>query len=545
MFTGGATAASGERDESPQTGAGVVTPARRPYKHRVNVRDRGAGRVDRPVRPEALAAHRELSHPSPSHAVRRHHAIWMSRYRLSLVAIDLIATAVAVTVAYFLRFGATTSGGRFDGFVLILLPLAWVALVGVNRGYEARFIGVGASEYQRIFHAFLDLTAVVAFASFVTHADLARGFVLLALPLALSLDLLGRAGARKFLYAQRARGRAMSSVLIVGDPEAIGRFVEVLKRDQRAGMRAVGACVPSEVVTERHTIELLDSVGVPLLGDVDSVVGAVQLSGADTVAVVSSGAIGPDKLRWISWQLEGSATDLVVSPGLTEVAGPRLHIRPVAGLPLLHVEEPEFTGFRRVLKSVFDRSVALAALLILSPVFAVTAVAVRLTSRGPALFRQERIGRDGKTFTMLKFRSMYVDAEERLANLRERNDHGSGGVLFKMRDDPRVTRVGRLLRKLSLDELPQLVNVVGGSMSLVGPRPPLQQEVEQYEAHVHRRLLVKPGLTGLWQVSGRSNLDWDESVRLDLRYVENWSIAGDLQILWKTVFAVLKSDGAY
>jgi len=467
------------------------------------------------------------------------------RYRASLLVLDLTATAAAVLAAYFLRFGATTSGGRFDSFVIVLLPLTWVALVAMNRGYEARFTGVGASEYQRIFHAFLELTALVAFASFVTHADLARGFLLLASPLALSLNLCGRFAARKFLHAQRSRGRAMSSVLIVGDADAIERFASVLRRDQYAGMRAVGACVLPELVTDKHTVELLDDIGIPLLGDVDSVVSAVHLSGADTVAVVSSGAIGPEKLRWISWQLEGSATDLVVSPGLTEVAGPRLHIRPVAGLPLLHVEEPEFSGFRRMLKSSFDRSVAAAALFALAPLFVGLAIAIRATSRGPALFRQQRIGLNGKTFTMLKFRSMYVDAEERLSSLQKANDHGTAAVLFKMREDPRVTPVGRFLRKLSLDELPQLINVVGGSMSLVGPRPSLQREVDQYEVHVHRRFLVKPGLTGLWQVSGRSKLDWEESVRLDLRYVENWSIAGDLQILWKTVFAVLKSDGAY
>jgi exopolysaccharide biosynthesis polyprenyl glycosylphosphotransferase len=246
----------------------------------------------------------------------------------------------------------------------------------------------------------------------------------------------------------------------------------------------------------------------------------------------------------VSWQLEGSSTDLVVSPGLTEVAGPRLHILPVAGLPLLHVDEPKFTGFRRVLKGAFDRVSAALALVLLSPIFLVLVLAVRLTSSGPALFRQVRVGRAGSTFVMLKFRSMYADAEERLASLREQSDHGDG-VLFKMKEDPRVTRVGKFLRKYSLDELPQLINVVLGTMSLVGPRPPLPLEVARYEDHVHRRLLVKPGLTGLWQISGRSDLSWDESVQLDLRYVENWSLGEDLFILWKTVRAVAHGSGAY
>jgi lipopolysaccharide/colanic/teichoic acid biosynthesis glycosyltransferase len=188
--------------------------------------------------------------------------------------------------------------------------------------------------------------------------------------------------------------------------------------------------------------------------------------------------------------------------------------------------------------------VAAIALLLLSPLFIVLTLAVRWSSAGPALFRQVRVGRDGGTFMMLKFRSMYCDAEERLAELVDQSDVRDG-VLFKMRNDPRITRIGRLLRRYSLDELPQLINVLNGSMSLVGPRPPLPVEVAQYEDHVHRRLLVKPGVTGLWQVSGRSDLSWEESVRLDLRYVENWSLSEDLLILWKTARAVTLGSGAY
>jgi len=470
-------------------------------------------------------------------------ASWLRRYQQGLVAIDLIAVVVAVVASFALRFGTDVSG-RNDLVLASLLPLGWIAMIGVNRGYEGRFVGVGAQEFQRLFHAFLYLTAVVAFTAFAIHADLARGFVLVALPLALMLDLPGRYAARKWLHNQRSVGKAMTSVLIVGDPHAVSDFTTLLGRDRYAGMRVVGACVPSELIADSDTVAALDAVEVPLLGDVDSVLSAVISSNADTVAVVSSGAIGPEKLRWISWQLEGTSTDLVVSPGLIEVAGPRLHIQPVAGLPLLHVEEPEFSGFRRVVKGLFDRTIAFFALLVLSPFLAGLIVAIRMTSKGPAFFRQIRVGRNGEAFTMIKFRSMFTDAEERLATISSQSDHGDG-VLFKMRDDPRITSVGRLLRKFSLDELPQLINVVNGTMSLVGPRPPLPREVARYEDHVHRRLLVKPGVTGLWQVSGRSDLAWDESVRLDLRYVENWSIAGDLQILWKTMFAVVRGTGAY
>lgn len=482
----------------------------------------------------------EVSQP----AKRR--AKWFRRYQLSLLTSDFIAAATAVVASFALRFGpvADSAGGRFYLVLSVVAPVAWVAAVSTNRGYEARFVGVGATEFHRIFQAFLQLTAVVAFTSFVTKAELARGFVLLALPLALLLTIVGRYGARKWLHRQRGNGRALSLVLVVGDASAIEDFTSMVRRDRYAGMRVAGACVPVELAIDEITISALTAIDVPILGDVDCIRAAVSISQADTVAVVSSGVLGPEKLRSISWQLEGTSTDLVVSPGLTEVAGPRLHIRPVAGLPLLHVEEPQFTGFRRVLKGAFDRGVAALALLVLSPLLLALAVSVRLGSPGPALFRQVRVGRSGGTFMMLKFRSMYTDAEERLAGLSSRSQHGDG-VLFKMRDDPRVTPIGRFLRKYSLDELPQLVNVVRGTMSLVGPRPPLPLEVARYEDHVHRRLLVKPGLTGLWQVSGRSDLSWEDSVRLDLRYVENWSLAEDLLILWKTARAVLAGSGAY
>lgn len=467
---------------------------------------------------------------------------WLLSYRRGLVVLDFLIAAVASLGAYLIRFD-TSFDRRFNLLALLLLPLCWVLVVALNHGYAERFVGVGAVEFQRIFHAFLHVTALIAFASFASHADLARGFVLVALPVTMLANLLGRYAARKWLHRQRAAGRALKSVLLVGDAEAIVSFTKVLRDDRYVGMRVVGACVPSEMVAETRTVETLVALNVPLLGDVDSVLGAVRQSGADTVAVVSSGRIGPEKLRSISWQLEGSDTDLVVSPGLIEVAGPRLHILPVAGLPLLHVEEPTFSGLRRLIKGAFDRGVAALMLICLAPVFLALALAVRVSSRGPALFKQTRVGRSGNEFTMLKFRSMYTDAEDRLSELEKASD--GNGMLFKMRADPRVTRVGQFLRKYSLDELPQLINVLLGHMSLVGPRPPLPREVARYEKHVHRRLLVKPGLTGLWQISGRSDLSWEETVRLDLRYVENWSMASDLLILWKTARAVLAGSGAY
>ena len=549
MFTSGLEATSGDNGEGssrlavegvPASGTGAAVSD---DDDRADVTTTFSGEPQPPVSAGWTDPNSLETVPDDDAGILRRKSRWLRQYQRGLVVADLATAWAAIAVAYLLRFGVSASA-PLNAVAAVVLPLGWVALIGFNHGYGARLVGVGAAEFQRIFRAFLHLTALICFIAFVTDADFARGFVLIALPLALVLNLLARYGARKWLHAQRARGRALKSVLLVGDAEAISKFSMVLRRDQYAGMRVVGACVPSEVIADMRTIDTLGEADVPLLGDVDSIVSAVRLSGADTVAVVSSGALGPEKLRWVSWQLEGSSTDLVVSPGLTEVAGPRLHILPVAGLPLLHVEEPKFTGFRRVLKGAFDRAVAAVALVVLSPVFLVLALAVRLTSSGPALFRQVRVGRAGSTFVMLKFRSMYADAEERLASLRDQSDHGDG-VLFKMREDPRVTRVGRFLRKYSLDELPQLINVLMGTMSLVGPRPPLPLEVARYEDHVHRRLLVKPGLTGLWQISGRSDLSWDESVQLDLRYVENWSLGEDLFILWKTARAVIAGSGAY
>lgn len=248
-------------------------------------------------------------------------------------------------------------------------------------------------------------------------------------------------------------------------------------------------------------------------------------------------------LRRLAWELERYDTDLIVASSLVDVAGSRTTIRPVDGLPLLHVEHPRLSGGARVVKELVDRVGALVLLVLLAPLLVALAVWIRWDSPGPALFRQVRVGRGGRRFVIYKFRTMQVDAEQRLAELRHLNEHD--GVLFKIRNDPRVTRAGRWLRRFSLDELPQLINVLKGQMSLVGPRPPLPDEVARYPADARRRLAVKPGMTGLWQVSGRADLPWEEAVRLDLWYVENWSLTLDLVILLRTLTAVYRASGAY
>jgi exopolysaccharide biosynthesis polyprenyl glycosylphosphotransferase len=459
----------------------------------------------------------------------------MRRYVAALVVLDAVAATIAAVAAYVARFSEAAVG--YVAFSVVL-PFVWVAAVALAHAYDDRVVGLGPEEFQRIGHSFLAVTALIGFASYATKAEVARGYVVFALPVAAGLSLLGRWAARRRLHALRKAGRCVHDVLAVGGEYSVIDLLARLRQESNSGMRVVGACLASGDGSQ------LMGLGVPLLGGLDDVAAAVRHSGADTVAVTSSAELDPTRLRRLAWELEGNATDLVVAPGLMEVAGPRLHIRPVTGLPLLHVEEPEFAGIRRLIKAAADRTVAAVALVLMAPVFLVIAVGVRLTSPGPVIFRQTRIGKNGREFTMLKFRSMYVDAEARRAELDSLNER-SEGLLFKVRDDPRITRFGKFLRTFSLDELPQLVNVVSGQMSLVGPRPPLPSEVALYDDDVRRRLLVKPGLTGLWQISGRSDLTWDESVRLDLRYVENWSLSLDLLILCKTALVVARSSGAY
>ncbi|WP_345711068.1 sugar transferase, partial [Kineococcus glutinatus] len=472
---------------------------------------------------------------------------WQRDYVQRIVATDAAAAAFAAFAGFFARFSDTPAdtrsvSGQAVVVFAVLLPVVWVFAMFVSRTYEHRFLGVGSEEFQRVLRAALAVVAFVGSTSWAFDLDIARGYVVVALPLATVLTLLARYGARRRLHGSRVRGEASQTVVAVGHRAAVAGMARQIHRASYHGMRIVGACVPGGPGTQEEDAELAE-LGVEVLGSLEDVGSATRAVDADVVAVTSCPELDGPALRRLGWELESTRADLVVAPALTEVIGPRVAIRPVCGLPLLHVERPELEGIRRLAKSTVDRIAAFGALAVFSPVLLALALLVRLDSKGPALFRQERIGKDGKPFTMYKFRSMVVDAEQRLIDLREQNE--GNGLLFKMKVDPRITRVGRVLRKYSLDELPQLINVLNGTMSLVGPRPPLQREVDAYGLDMRRRLLVKPGLTGLWQINGRSDLDLDESVRLDVRYVENWSFTFDFMIIWKTFGAVLFGRGAY
>jgi exopolysaccharide biosynthesis polyprenyl glycosylphosphotransferase len=472
---------------------------------------------------------------------------WLRRLARRLFLLDSVIVTASVAAALGIVFGPSDTSvsiaseweslGSTSYLVLgPVVALSWVLFLVLTRAYDGRILGVGGDEYRRVARASVYFWGLVAVASYMTKFQFSRQVLGLAFVIGTVLLVLGRWGARKSLHRARRRSQRWSHrVLAVGGKEEVDALVAELERAPYAGLKVVGACMPPG--------DAALGAAVPVVGSLTGVPDAAARLGVDTVAVTASRGLTSGVLKRLGWELEGAGVDLVVAPALTDVAGPRVHVRPVSGLQLLYVEQPEFTGPTRVMKEAFDRVTAALALVVLSPVLILVALAVRLTSSGPVIFRQVRVGRDGRTFTVYKFRTMVVDAERRLDDIVHLND--SNEVLFKLKQDPRVTRVGRVLRRLSIDELPQLVNVVVGDMSLVGPRPALPSETQRWGRTTARRVLVKPGITGLWQVSGRSDLSWEDSVRLDLYYVENWSFAGDIQILWKTLSAVVRSHGAY
>ncbi len=478
--------------------------------------------------------HAVVSDARPRLAIREP-VPWTRSYLRWAALTDCACGLLAGALALYVRFaGQGNLPPSYVGFA-ITLPVLWCSSVALAGGYGQRLFGAGSDEFRRVLNAAVGLAAGIAIMSYAAKIDFARGYFVIALPSVAAFDLAARYQLRKHLHRLRRAGSCMQRVVAVGHAPAVADLVATLRRDKYNGLRVVGACLadrtrPAEIA------------GVPVFGELSSVSAAVSQFAADAVAVLACPEMNGIRLRDLAWELEETGTDLCVAPALMDVAGPRTTIRPVAGLPLLQLEHPELAGGKQVIKTMFDRLAAGMALIVLAPLFAAIAVAIRLDDSGPVLFRQTRVGRDGQNFTLFKFRTMVVDAEQRRLQLEALNE--GSGLLFKMRRDPRVTKVGAQLRRWSLDELPQLFNVLIGDMSLVGPRPALPREVARYGNHMRRRLAVKPGLTGLWQVSGRSGLSWEESFRLDLRYVDNWSMALDLQILWKTFSAVIRGSGA-
>jgi exopolysaccharide biosynthesis polyprenyl glycosylphosphotransferase len=463
---------------------------------------------------------------------------WESAYLRALLTADFMATLVATLAAFVIRF----QGAHYARWYLLLsalLPAAWLGVLALTHAYEKRRLFVGGDEYQRVIRAGVRLTVGMALASYLLSAELARGYLLITLVLTTALTLLGRFVLRRLVHRGRRRGAYMHRVLILGHASGVAAVTRQLHRRRYHGLQVIGACLPES--TEPAATAAV--AGVPVFGTFAAAANAAVAAGADTVVVLSCPELDGTLLRRLAWELERDDIDLIVSSSLVDTAGDRITVRPVDGLPMMHIEHPQFGGARRLLKNVFDVTLALLLLVVTAPLLLAIAIGVKRDAPGPVLFRQTRVGKNGETFAIVKFRTMYVDAEHRLEAIRADNDQS--GVLFKIRQDPRITDLGRALRRWSLDELPQLFNVIAGHMSLVGPRPPLPAEVARYPQDMRRRLVVKPGMTGLWQVSGRADLSWDESIRLDLQYVENWSLTTDLVILMRTVTVVLRGSGAY
>ncbi|WP_082462324.1 sugar transferase [Agromyces sp. Leaf222] len=429
------------------------------------------------------------------------------------------------------------SGSRGDiavsyTIVSLIIVAAWMLALELYDTRSPRVLGLGTQEYRAVADAALRLFGLVAIVAFLFKIDIGRGYILVSFPLGVLVLLFSRWMWRQWLGVKRKRGEYSSRVLLVGSEESVTLIARELARMPEAGYRVAGACVPG------HGGAYLPGTQIPVEYGVNHALAVMRDFGADTVIITSADELGPERVRELSWGLNPGAEHLVVAPSLIDIGGPRIHTRPVAGLPLMHVETPKFEGRKLVAKRVFDLIVAFALVVLFSPLLIVLAVMVKLSSPGPVFYRQERVGLKGTPFMMLKFRSMDDGADAQLANLLAQNGADTK-PLFKVYDDPRITRIGKVLRKYSLDELPQLFNVLHGTMSLVGPRPQRRAEVELYDRAAGRRLFVQPGMTGLWQVSGRSSLSWEQSVRLDLYYVENWSITGDVTILVRTFRAVV------
>ncbi|SCX07089.1 sugar transferase [Mycolicibacterium fluoranthenivorans] len=481
----------------------------------------------------------------PTPAVRRR-LHWQRRYTVRLYGTDVVAVAMALVLAQYVRFGSTPASPGFEshlvtGFSIVIAMLWLLALAGFH-SRSAKIIGAGAEEYRRVVAASFATFGAMAIAELTVRIGISRGYLLVALPVGTAGLLLGRWFWRKVVARQRITGGCRTAVLALGEGGAVAHLVDELTHNPADGFHVVGVCVHGYGAPRAEYLTV-GARQIPILGDETHALHAIRTCGADTVALADTGHFGVQPLRRLVWELDPMGVDLMVSPGVVDVALSRLMMRPVAGLPLLQIEKPQYRGAKRFQKRAFDFCFALAALTAAMPILLTAAMAIKLSSRGPVFYRSERIGIDGRPFPMLKFRSMVHDADSQFESLMAKNE--SDGPLFKIREDPRVTPVGRVLRRLSIDELPQFINVLRQEMSVVGPRPPLRREVEAYDSSVLRRLLVKPGITGLWQVSGRSDLSWDRSVRLDLSYVDNWSMVGDVVIIVKTLRAVCRREGAY
>jgi exopolysaccharide biosynthesis polyprenyl glycosylphosphotransferase len=440
----------------------------------------------------------------------------LARYRRHVVLADATVASLGATLAITLRFDGETPGQW--SLVPGVVPLIWIAALALHRTYEQRFLGSGTDEFERVLRSGLVLFTFIAVSAYLLNSNISRSIVVFMVPVTVLGSLAARKILRHRLHRARAAGLGLEKTIVVGGRDAVVHLVKLLRSAPYRGMDPVGVCLPA---LSTPPPELDD---IPVLGGPDDVLEAVDLTGAHVVAVVSHPDLWGHPLRKLAWALEERDVELIVSPGIVEVAGPRLSIRPTAGLSLLHLERPSAGGGQTLLKAAFDRLIGTLMLVLIAPLLFAIAAAIRITGAGPALTKEARVGAGGREFSMYKFRTRAPDQGAQ-----------DGGT--------RVTAIGQRLLRHSLDELPQLLNVAKGEMSLVGPRPPVPSQTADYSDDAIRRLRVRPGMTGLWQVSGRSTLSWEQSLQLDLRYVDNWTMFLDLSILWRTIRTVIKDSG--
>ena len=467
-----------------------------------------------------------------------------------LMTSDVVALLIATQLASFIRFGKLLHIGASPAlpvwFNVIDLSFVmvgiWLVILWSEGLYDLSRVFWGTGEYTRVVRALTMGVIGVIFIEYVLRAiAISRGWTALAWGLGILFVIGGRALVRTWMASERRRGRLLRPTLIVGFNTEASGIINALRKNTESGLVPVGCLASSQA--DRLALNHC-AADVPCLGTAGEIRTVLRDNFIDTVLIATT-AFEHDVLARIINDLRDLDVDIQLSSGLFDVTTSRVQIREASGIPLITIRSVSFAPWKRLVKRTFDLVVGGLIILVGTPVWAALAVAIKLTSPGPVLYRQLRMGRDGKPFGMFKFRSMSADADARLTELHAAGANEATGPLFKMRDDPRVTPVGRWMRKFSIDEFPQLLNVMHGEMSLVGPRPPLPGETQSYTDHHWRRMEVLPGMTGLWQVSGRSRLTFDEMIRLDLFYIENWSVGFDLGLMLRTVPAVLFARGAY
>ena len=450
---------------------------------------------------------------------------------------DLMIIGAALVLGVVARGLVPLDGGGSQLSILATVALGgvWLLALIAFGTYQLRHLRAGTAEYKRVVMASFTVAGATAIVSYLAKAEFPRGLYVLSFGIGTTCLVLARYLRRRLMSAIHRQGALTTPIVVAGESGHVDAIAKVLRRETWLGYKVVGAVTSQNGDTTPN--------GLPILGRVTETVDVIKKHDIATVIFAEGSFQSPADFRRMAWELEEHEIHMIVVPALTDISAQRLDVRPVAGLPLVDVARPQAIAAARWIKRTWDALGAGTLLLLASPVMAAVALAIKLEDGGPVLFRQTRVGLRGQEFACLKFRSMGLDAEARLAELMAANE--GAGPLFKITHDPRITKVGRFIRRFSLDELPQLWNALRGDMSLVGPRPALPSEVAQYDSDTRRRLDVRPGLTGLWQVSGRSNLSWDDTVRLDLYYVDNWSMIQDLMILAKTAKAVVGSSGAY